>query len=312
MPTPPTSWRRSSPSTSSASRRSSAGSMIRRGPTCTPSWAWKRSAQPPSARKRSSASSRSRWRDGVSIHAGGRDRRRHSGGAGAGARRGAGPLHSLRHRRCRPAGVWRLAAPDCRKAAALSLALSPVGLTIAVAFSAALAGTLGWMLRVPPPAPRGATSTLRSVEAIRKVLVPILDLGASVRAVELAARLNQGHKAEMLIVYVHEIPLQAPLVMPEKDPRIQRALAAAAFIATQHAIEPRTRVNVARQAGHRIVEIAREENADLIVMGISHQNRPNESPLGRVAEHVVRNAPCEVVVDRVPRQKVAFIPTEVG
>ena len=148
------------------------------------------------------------------------------------------------------------------------------------------------------------------LEAIRKVLVPILDLGASVRAVELAARLNQGHKAEMVIVYVHEIPLQAPLVMPEKDPRIQRALDAAAFIATQHAIAPRTKVNVARQAGHRIVEIAREENADLIVMGISHQNRPNESPLGRVAEHVVRNAHCEVVVDRVPRQKVSPIPSE--
>ena len=98
--------------------------------------------------------------------------------------------------------------------------------------------------------------------------------------------------------------------MPEKDPRIQRALDAAAFIATQHAIEPRTKVNVARQAGHRIVEIAREEAADLIVMGISHQNRPNESPLGRVAEHVVRNAPCEVVVDRVPKQKVSLIPTD--
>lgn len=193
----------------------------------------------------------------------------------------------------------------------MKLILSPLGITLAVAFVAGLAGTLGWMLRVPPPAPRGATTTLRSVESIRKVLVPILDLGASVRAVELAARLNQGHKAEMLIVYVHEIPLQAPLVQPEKDPRIQRALDAAAFIATQHAIIPRTKVNVARQAGHRIVEIAREELVDLIVMGISGLNRPNESPLGRVAEHVVRNAPCEVVVDRVPRQKIALIPTEV-
>lgn len=181
---------------------------------------------------------------------------------------------------------------------------------VAVGFSAALAGTLGWMLRVPPPAPRGATTTLRSVESIRKVLVPILDLGASVRAVELAARLNQGHKAEMLIVYVHEIPLQAPLVMPDKDPKIQRALDAAAFIATQHAIVPRTRVNVARQAGHRIVEIAREEGVDLIVLGIREQSRPNESPFGRIAEFVVRNAPSEVVVDRVPRQKVALIPVE--
>jgi nucleotide-binding universal stress UspA family protein len=192
----------------------------------------------------------------------------------------------------------------------LSLALNPIGITIAVGFTIGLAGTLGWMLRVPPPAPRGATSTLRSVENIRKVLVPILDLGASVRAVELAARLNQGHKAEMVIVYVHEIPLQAPLAMPDKDPRIQRALDAAAFIATQHNLEPRTRVDVARQAGHRIVEIAREEGADLIVIGISLTNRPNEGPIGRVAEHVVRNAPCEVIVDRVPRQKVAMIPTE--
>ena len=192
----------------------------------------------------------------------------------------------------------------------MKLILNPLGVLLAVAFVMALAGTLGWMLRLPPPAPRGATSTLRSVESIRKVLVPVLDLGASVRAVELAARLNQGHKAEMLIVYVHEIPLQSPLVAPEKDPRIQRALDAAAFIATQHAIEPRTRVHVARQAGHRIVEIAREEHIDLIVLGITQQNRPNEGPLGRIAEHVFRNAPCEIVVDRVPRHKLAVIPME--
>jgi nucleotide-binding universal stress UspA family protein len=191
-----------------------------------------------------------------------------------------------------------------------NVVLNPLGILLAVAFIMAMAGTLGWMLRVPPPAPRGATSTVRSLESIRKILVPVLDLGASVRAVELAARLNEGHKAEMLIVYVHEIPLQAPLMMPEKDPRIQRALDAAAFIATQHNIEPRTRVNVARQAGHRIVEIAREEATDLIVMGISRQNRPNEGPLGRIAEHVFRNAPCEILVDRVPRQKLALIPTE--
>jgi nucleotide-binding universal stress UspA family protein len=195
----------------------------------------------------------------------------------------------------------------------VTLVLSPLGITVAVAFTVGLAGTLGWMLRVPPPAPRGATSTVRSVQSIRKVLVPIIDLGASVRAVELAARLNQGHKAEMVIVYVHEIPLQAPLAMPEPvDPKIQRALDAAAFIAMQHAIEPRTKVNVARQAGHRIVEIAREEGVDLIVMGISHVNRPNEGTLGRIAEHVMRNAPCEVVVDRVPRQKVSLIPSELA
>src|SRR5207237_10702779 len=127
------------------------------------------------------------------------------------------PLKPLRHCGGRPAGLRCLAPAGGGPAAPLNLVLSPLGITLAVGFTVGLAGTLGWMLRVPPPAPRGATSSVRSVEAIRKVLVPILDLGASVRAVELAARLNQGHKAEMVIVYVHEIPLQAPLVMPEND-----------------------------------------------------------------------------------------------
>src|SRR2546427_11988137 len=101
----------------------------------------------------------------------------------------------------------------------------------------------------------------------------------------------------MVIVYVHEIPLQAPLVMPEEDPRIQRALDAAAFIATHHAIEPRTKGKVALKAGQRIVEIAREEAADLSVMGICHQNRTHETTLGRGAWHGVLNPPRAAVFD---------------
>ena len=193
----------------------------------------------------------------------------------------------------------------------MSLALNPLGITVAVAFSVGIAGTLGWMLRVPPPAPAGATTMERTVQAIKKVLVPIIDLGASVRAVALAARLSEGHKVSMLIVYVHEIPLQAPLVIPDQDPKIQKVLNLAAFIATQHAITPTTRVEVARQAAHRIVEIARREAIDLIVMGVGLKNRPNEGPLGRIADHVIRDAPCEVVVDRVLPQKVSRIPTAV-
>jgi nucleotide-binding universal stress UspA family protein len=190
----------------------------------------------------------------------------------------------------------------------MSLTLNPLGIALAVAFAVSLAGTLGWMLRVPPPAPRGATTAVRSVSALRKIVVPVIDLGASVRAVELAARLNEGRKGQMLIVYVHEIPMQAPLVKPERDPTIERALNLAAFIATQHGLTPQTKVAVARQVGHRIVEIAREEAADLIVMGVTLKNRPNEGPLGRTADYVIREAPCEVVVDRVPARRAPPIP----
>jgi nucleotide-binding universal stress UspA family protein len=190
-----------------------------------------------------------------------------------------------------------------------SLALTPVGILLAVTFSVGLAATMGWMLRVPPPAPRGATSALRSVQVIHKVLVPLVDLGASVRAVELACRLGMQQHAELVLAYVYEIPLTSPLRVPEQDPKVQRAMAAAAFIASQHGLLPRQRVEPARQAWTKIVDIAREENADLIVMGVTATNRPNESPMGRVADNVVRRAHCEVIVDRVPMERVPSIPT---
>ncbi len=190
-----------------------------------------------------------------------------------------------------------------------SLALTPLGILLAVAFAVGLAGTLGWMLRVPPPPPRGATSTLLSVQTIHKVLVPLVDLGASVRAVELACRLSMQQHAEIVLAYVYEIPLTAPLRVPEHDPKVERAMAAAAFIATQHGVQPRQRLEPARQAWHKIVDIAREESVDLIVMGVTSSDRPNESPIGRTAENVVRRAPCEVIVDRVPSEKVPLIPS---
>jgi nucleotide-binding universal stress UspA family protein len=86
-------------------------------------------------------------------------------------------------------------------------------------------------------------------------------------------------------------------------------MAAAAFIASQHGLLPRQRVEPARQAWSKIVDIAREENADLIVIGVTATNRPNESPMGRVADNVVRRAHCEVIVDRVPLEKLPSIPT---
>lgn len=193
-----------------------------------------------------------------------------------------------------------------------ALALTPLGILLAAGFSIGLAATLFWMLHVPPPPPRGATRTLMSVRTIHKIVVPLVDLGASVRAVELACRLTLQQRAELVLAYVYEIPLTAPLRVPEHDPKVDRALAAAAFIAMQHGVHPRKRVEPARHAWHKIVDIAQEEAADLIVMGVSENNRPNESPVGRTAENVVRHAPCEVIIDRVPASKVPLIPTEVG
>jgi nucleotide-binding universal stress UspA family protein len=52
--------------------------------------------------------------------------------------------------------------------------------------------------------------------------------------------------------------------------------------------------------GEAIVAAAEAERADLIVLGTHGRTGLNRSLLGSVSDHVVRNAPCPVVVVRGP------------
>jgi nucleotide-binding universal stress UspA family protein len=52
--------------------------------------------------------------------------------------------------------------------------------------------------------------------------------------------------------------------------------------------------------GEAIVDAARAENADLIVLGSHGRRGVHRSIFGSVSDHVVRNAPCPVVVVRGP------------
>ncbi|MEX2184138.1 MAG: universal stress protein [Chloroflexota bacterium] len=52
--------------------------------------------------------------------------------------------------------------------------------------------------------------------------------------------------------------------------------------------------------GEAIVDAAEAERADLIVLGTHGRTGVNRSLFGSVSDHVVRNAPCPVVVVRGP------------
>ncbi len=91
----------------------------------------------------------------------------------------------------------------------------PLGVLIVIGFLVTLGGTLLWMLRLPPPLPQEVARAVYSVEAARTILVPILDLFYSERAVELACRLGRTQNATIVLAYIVEVPrlltLDAPL-----------------------------------------------------------------------------------------------------
>jgi nucleotide-binding universal stress UspA family protein len=106
------------------------------------------------------------------------------------------------------------------------------------------------MLRVPRAVSAEIARAVRSVGAVRTILVPILEAYYSERAVELASRLGQVQKATILVGYVVEVPRTLPLgvPLPQVEQAAADALARAKQIVEMHALEAQTEVVRAREA----------------------------------------------------------------
>jgi nucleotide-binding universal stress UspA family protein len=185
----------------------------------------------------------------------------------------------------------------------LTLQPHPLGVLIAVGFLVTLGLTLFWMLRLPQPLPQEVAKAVYSVEAARVIVVPILDLFYSERAVELACRLGRQQHATLVLAYIVEVPrlltLDAPLP-PEVNERAQKALEHAQRIVERHGLKAVTEIVRAREADEGIRRTARNYQADLIVLGVQFAENRVPGLFTRTAESLLRRPPCEVIIDGVP------------
>ncbi|MFB3880717.1 MAG: universal stress protein [Armatimonadota bacterium] len=177
---------------------------------------------------------------------------------------------------------------------------SVAGVIIAVAFVIAMSLLMWWMFRVPRPMAAEVAKARRSLDVARLILVPTTGQPYSQRAVELACRLAQEQRAEVLLVYVIEVPrtmdLGAALAPAEEEAK--HALETGREIVTLHELPVRTLVQRARTAGDGIIAAAKAHNADLIVIGIGGTHRGHS--WGSTTEALLHRAPCEVIFDRLP------------
>ncbi len=178
---------------------------------------------------------------------------------------------------------------------------SAVGIVIAVVFAAAMAGLMVWMFRVPRPVTAEVAKARRSLDTARLILVPTTRAEHSRRGVELACRLAQEQGAEIVLIYVIEVPrtlqLGAPLGRAEQEAR--EALDTAREVVAMHNLPVETVVWRAREAAQGIIAAARDHRADLIVMGIASR-RDRAHRWGRTAETLLNRSPTEVVFDKLP------------
>ena len=179
----------------------------------------------------------------------------------------------------------------------------PLGVFIAIGFLITLGGSLFWMLRVPKPLAQEVARAIYSVGSARSIIVPILDLFYTARAVELACRMGRQQGATVVLAYVVEVPrlltLEAPLPS-EVEERAQQALTHAQAIVERHGLKAFTTTVRAREGGEGVRHAVEAYQGDMVVMGVQVTDHRVPSVFTRTVETLLRQPPCEVIVDSVP------------
>ena len=136
-----------------------------------------------------------------------------------------------------------------------------------------------------------------------RVLVPMKlgDVGEEMVATAIA--LAKEREASVEALYVVAVPRERPLDAPlpeEVERRARESLEEARALGEEHGVPVATAAVRARSIGHAIVEEAMRRQADLIVLGSSPRWRRQSRFFSPTVDHVLRNAPCEVLVVAFP------------
>jgi nucleotide-binding universal stress UspA family protein len=188
---------------------------------------------------------------------------------------------------------------------AATIAVHPIGVMIGLAVVVAISATIYWMLH--PPRSRADIEARQAEDVLHKMVGSIIVVFAeaihSGHMMVLAARLANRERAELLAVYVIEVPLILPegAEMPDEDRVAYDALATAEVIAQHHDVHIRTEVLHARSVSGGVLDLARRENANLLVLGSYREGRYTGAPLGRAIEEIATRAKCDVLIG-VPGQ----------
>jgi len=142
-----------------------------------------------------------------------------------------------------------------------------------------------------------------------EILVPLLSGDNPTATTALACRLasakGDGRKARLHLAYVLEIPRHLPLTapFPEEEAAAGKALDEAVRSALCEGVHAEPLVTRARDVGEEIVTRAAALNASLIVLCYLPTDDPGETRLANVTRTVLNRAPCEVILNKQPRQQ---------
>lgn len=134
----------------------------------------------------------------------------------------------------------------------------------------------------------------------KKILVPVGGTAVDPDVVRLAVTIGKPSKAEITAVHVIEVRWNLALdaVLEDELDRGEELLAGASRVAEQSGGTLRTELLQAREASAAIVDTARSQGTDLIVLGMPYRKRLGAVYVGKTVQEVYVGAPCAVLAYR--------------
>jgi nucleotide-binding universal stress UspA family protein len=130
------------------------------------------------------------------------------------------------------------------------------------------------------------------------ILVPVSGTEVDEEAITLACRLARKDKAKIMAVYVIPIDRTLPLdtELESEVDKAERVLDHMESVAAGENCSLETDLLQARDAAPTIVDEAIQREIDLIVIGTTYQRRFGQFSLGDIVPHVLKHAPCRVIL----------------
>jgi nucleotide-binding universal stress UspA family protein len=143
---------------------------------------------------------------------------------------------------------------------------------------------------------------LRALLDVRQILVPCDGSLASYEALAQAINVAKRNRGSVVVVHVIEVKRTLPLDadMTDEAQRGEEVLSESERLAAELDFHLDGELLQAREAGHAIVDEALERRVDAIVLGTEYKRPFGEFQLSRTIQYVMKHAPCQVWVYRMP------------
>jgi len=136
-----------------------------------------------------------------------------------------------------------------------------------------------------------------------RILVPMKLGEIGEEMIATAVKLAQERGAAVEALHVIRVPMELPLdaELVDEEERAEASLAEAKLLGADHGVTVEGRTVRARSIGQAIVEEAREQGADLIVLGSSPRWRRQSRFFSPTVDYVLKKAPSEVLIVAFPQ-----------